>query len=301
MADPIQHRITTGPAVLFDGALGSRLIQMGLPAGIAPEAWIISHPERVLQVHDEYVQAGSDVLTTCTFGANRLRLSKGSLDAQIEEINRRAVQLAKEAAAETNYIAGGMGPTGEFFQPHGILTEVEARKVFEEQAAILADEGVDFFLLETHYDLREARISLEACRNVAPQIPVGVTLTFNSTPRGFFTVMGDPAVDALQNLVEIDAFLVGSNCTLEAQGMAELAQILLAELEIPLLLQPNAGTPQITADGIVYPQGPGEFVRYAEEMLRAGVKAIGGCCGSDASHIKALREMIDTKFSTRKP
>lgn len=275
------------------------MIQIGLPAGIAPEAWIISHPERVLQVHDEYVRAGSDVLTTCTFGANRLRLSKGSLDAQIEEINRRAVQLAKEAATEPNYIAGGMGPTGEFFQPHGTLTEEEARKVFEEQAAILADENVDFFLLETHYDLREARISLEACRNVAPQIPVGVTLTFNSTPLGFFTVMGDPAVDALRNLSDAGAFLVGSNCTLEAKGMAELARMLLIELSMPLLFQPNAGTPQITADGIVYPQGSEEFAGYAEEMLRAGAKAIGGCCGSDASHIKALREMIDANFSSR--
>jgi 5-methyltetrahydrofolate--homocysteine methyltransferase len=299
MADNIQQRVAAGPPLLFDGAIGSRLIQMGLPAGEAPEAWIITHPESVLEVHREYVRAGCDVITTCTFGGNRLRLSKGGLNARLEEINRRAVQLAKEAASGHNLIAGGMGPSGEFFQPHGSLTEAEASAVYEEQAGVLAAEGVDFFLLETHYDLREACLGFEACRKVTPQVPVAVTLTFNSTPRGYFTVMGDAVIDALQTLSATGAFLVGANCTLEAEGMAALSQQLIPELNVPLLFQANAGTPQITADGVIYPQKPDEFMRYAGEMLGAGARAVGGCCGSDASHIQALRAMIDNKFGTR--
>ena len=296
MNEPITSRITTGPPVLFDGAIGSRLIQMGLPAGKAPEAWLLPHPERIRQVQEGYVNAGAEVITTCSFGANRLRLRKGSLEDQTDKINQAAVQVTKEAAQNRAYIAGGMGPTGEFFQPQGLLTEKEAKEVFEEQAKLLAEAGIDLFLLETHYDLREALICLDACQRVAPQIPVGVTLTFNNTPRGFFTVMGDPAVEALRELSAKGAFLVGSNCTLEAKGMLELAQKICPEVKSPLLFQPNAGTPQITPDGVIYPQQPAEFTKCAEEILRSGALAIGGCCGTETEHFQSLRTMIDANF-----
>lgn len=254
----------------------------------------MEQPEKILQVHEEYVRAGADVLTTCSFGANRLRLGKGSLIDQIERINKQAVQLAKEVAGDRAWVAGDMGPTGEFFQPHGTLTKKEASEVFAEQAELLAGAGVDFFLLETFYDLDEASICLAACRKTAPHIPIAATITFNSTPRGFFTVMGDPAAEALQTLAEKGAFMVGSNCTLEARRMLELASHLTSKIKSPLLFQPNAGSPQITPDGIVYPQGAEEFSQYAEEMIKLGARAVGGCCGSDREHIRALRKMINS-------
>ena len=299
MNDRVQKRFKTGSPMLFDGAIGSRLISMGLPAGRAPEAWVIEQPERIRKVHKEYASAGAEVITTCSFGANRLRLQKVGLEDQIAEINRRAVLLAREAAGDRSFIAGDMGPTGEFFQPHGELTEKLAESVFQEQAGILAEAGIDFFLLETHYDLREASICLSACKAVAPEIPVGVTLTFNSTPRGFFTVMGNPAAVALQDLANQGAFLVGSNCTLETEGMLKLASFLSSKIDAPLLFQPNAGSPQITKDCIVYPQGPDEFARFAEGAMKLGIRAIGGCCGSEAKHIVAMRKVIDSRSSSR--
>jgi methionine synthase I (cobalamin-dependent) len=268
---------------------------MGLDSGEPPESWLLEHPERILQVHQDYVQAGAEVLTTCSFGANRLRLKKASLADQIKPINARAVQLAREAGGDRVWIAGGMGPTGEFFQPHGKLTYPEAEDVFEEQAGLLAEALIDFFLLETHYDLKEVSIALAACQTAAPQIPVAVTMTFNRTPRGFFSVMGDSAAEALKTLAGQGAFLVGSNCTLEAKGMLELASHLAAEVQAPLLFQANAGSPQITPEGIVYPQDAEEFSRYARDMLALGARAIGGCCGTDGRHIRALRKMIDSK------
>lgn len=296
MVNRVLDRFNSGPPILFDGAIGSRLISMGLPAGKAPEAWILEHPKRILQVHQEYVQAGADVLTTCSFGANGLRLQKAGLSEHIVRINARAVQTGREAAGKSAFVAGGMGPTGEFLQPHGELTEETARDVFAEQAGILADAGCDFFLLETHYDLKEATICLEACQAAAPQMPIAVTLTFNKTPRGFFTVMGDPAEETLRSLAEQGAFLVGSNCTLETQGMSELAEFLAPRITSPLLFQPNAGSPQITAEGAVYPQSPAEFVRFAQKMLELGVRAIGGCCGTDSRHIRCLRDLINSEY-----
>jgi methionine synthase I (cobalamin-dependent) len=269
------------------------LIALGLPAGQAPEAWVLEHPDRIEHVHREYVEAGADAISACTFGGNRPRLDKCGLADHAEQINRKAVELAKRCAGHDVYVFGDLGPTGEFFQPHGTLTEEKAREVYEEQISILAETGVDFFLLETYYDLKETLICLEVCRKITPDIPVGVSLTFNDTPRGFFTVMGDPALESLKAAAEQGAFLVGSNCTLEAEGMLKLAKHISTEIETPLIFQANAGNPEITPEGIVYPQGPQEFSEFAGKMLALGVNVIGGCCGSEPDHIRAMRQLID--------
>lgn len=292
MREAFTDRLISGQPLLFDGALGSRLIHMGLPAGMPPEAWVLQYPEKLVEVHREYAQAGAEVLTTCTFGANRLRLTKASLTEQIVEINKRAVELVRQTAGDDVYIAGDMGPTGEFLQPHGSLTSETATEVFAEQAQVLAASDIDFFLLETHYSLPEALININACHQVAPKIPVAATLTFNRTKKGFFTVMGEEAASVLQALGEAGAVLVGANCTLEAEGMLELAKYLTSKLSLPLLFQPNAGSPQITSEGIVYPQSVSAFADYMEQMIPLGVRALGGCCGTDAAYIKALRKLI---------
>ncbi len=294
----IIQRIQSGKPLLIDGALGSLLIDRGLPAGQAPEAWVLERPEVLQEVHRQYRDAGADVITTCTFGGNRFRLQKASLDDRLVEINQRAVEIAREAVADDRaFIAGDMGPTGEFFQPVGSLTDETAREAFEEQAAALADAGIDIFLHETHYDLKEAVIALEACREVAPDVPAAVTLTFNNTPKGFFTVMGNPALESLLNIREKGALLVGSNCTLEAEGMLELASYLSENIETPLLFQANAGSPEITPDGVIYPQTPEEFAGFANDMLKLGIRAVGGCCGTTADHIRELRRTIDSFIS----
>ncbi len=283
--------------MLFDGAFGSRLIELGLPAGKPPEAWLQENPTAIKQVHKEYAEAGTDVIAACTFGGNRLRLQKASLEGSVEEINRVAVEFAKEAAGNRAYVAADLGPTGEFFKPAGVMTEDTACEVFEEQVSILTDTEIDFFFLETHYDLKEALICIEACRKIAPDTPVAASLTFNATPRGFFTVMGNPMIDSLHGLVDAGCFLVGANCTLEGKGMQELALELSDKIDTPLIFQANAGNPQISPDGILYPQGPVEFAQYCAKMIESGAAAIGGCCGTTAEHIKELRKAIDSKIS----
>jgi 5-methyltetrahydrofolate--homocysteine methyltransferase len=290
--DSIQRRIASGPPVLFDGAIGSRLIQIGLPAGTPPEAWVLSHPERIAAVHREYVEAGSEVIAACTFGGNRTRLERAGLADQCIKINTEAVMLARQAASGLCWIAADLGPMGEFLQPHGPLTPGEAHRIFLEQADILARAGMDFFLLETHYDLREARICLAACREAAPQIPIAVSMTFNRKKRGCFTVMGDEAAQSLRVLHEEGAFLVGSNCTLESEEMVELAKLLLGEVKAPLLFQPNAGAPQITSEGIHYPQDSATFAHHIGEIAKLGARAVGGCCGTDGTYIKAMADML---------
>ena len=292
MLDSILNRIASGSLVLFDGAIGSRLIQMGLPAGTPPEAWVLSHPEKVAAVYREYVEAGSEVITACTFGGNRKRLERAELADQFARVNTEAVRLARQAAGGRCWIAADMGPTGEFLQPHGPLTPEEAHRIFLEQADVLARAEVDLFLLETYYDLREARICLAACREAAPQIPIAASLTFNRKKKGFFTVMGDEAAQSLRVLHEEGAFLVGSNCTLEAEGMVELAKVLLGEIKAPLLFQPNAGAPQITPEGLYYPQDAATFAHYIGEIAGLGARAVGGCCGTDGTYIKAMADLL---------
>lgn len=293
----ITERINSRPPLLLDGALGARLIALGLPAGQAPEVWVLERPDQIEQIHREYADAGSDAVSACTFGANRLRLEKCGLSDQVVLINRKAVELVERSVGGNVYVCGDLGPTGEFFQPHGTLTEEKAREVYEEQVSILSETGVDFFLLETCYDLREALICLEVCRRIAPDIPAGASLTFNDTPRGFFTVMGDPAVESLKALAEKEAFMVGANCTLETKGMLKLAEHISAEIKTPLVFQANAGNPEITPEGINYPQGPQEFIEFAGELMALGVNVIGGCCGSEPEHIRAMRRLIDDKVN----
>jgi 5-methyltetrahydrofolate--homocysteine methyltransferase len=288
----ILNRITSGLPLLFDGAIGSRLMQMGLEAGSPPEAWVLERPDQIEVVHREYVEAGSEVIATVTFGANRTRLKKCGLESQLAEINLRAVEIARATAGTEVFVAADLGPTGEFFQPLGNLTLDMAQEIYCEQAHSLAEAGVDFFLLETFYDLQEARICLAACKAVAPQIPVAASMTFKRTKRGFFTEMGNPAAESLRALHDGGAFLVGANCTLEAVGMVELARYLSQRIDFPLLYQPNAGSPQITPEGVVYPQQKEEFAECMAEIIRLGARAVGGCCGTEGSYIFEMKKRI---------
>ncbi len=299
MPEAITERLAYGPPLLLDGALGSLLMQRGLPAGSPPEAWVLQNPQALSKTHQDYAEAGAEVLTTCTFGANRARLERSGLQESLEEINRRAVLLARRAAGDRLWVAGDMGPTGEFLQPHGAMTPEQALQIYAEQARILADCRVDFFLLETHYDLQEALINVTACRQTSPEIPVAVTLTFSRTPRGFFTVMGNPAISSLRALHEAGAFLVGANCTLDAAGMLDLARELAPAVNAPLLFQPNAGTPQITPAGLEYPQNSAEFAHYMKEFISLGARALGGCCGTNPDYIQAIRRETDNPLPDR--
>lgn len=283
--------------VLLDGAMGTELMARGLPKGACPEAWNVDRPEVVAAVHAEYFAAGSDAVSTNTFGGSRIRLGGHGLEARTYELNFAAARLARAAAPSGKYVAGSIGPTGKFLKPQGEFTEAEFEDSFAEQARGLADGGADVLLLETHYDLREALAALRAARRAAA-IPVFVTMTFNAFPKGFFTLMGDSAAKCAAELERAGAEAVGANCTLNSEQMAGAVKALKEATGLPLVAQANAGQPELAADGTVsYSQSLEDYVTFIPDIVEAGARFVGGCCGTNPEFIRAMaRTILEGEF-----
>ncbi|MGQ9577636.1 MAG: homocysteine S-methyltransferase family protein [Candidatus Aminicenantales bacterium] len=285
-------RLTEG-VLLFDGAMGTQLLRRGLARGECPETWNLTHSDAVEEIHKSYWHAGSDVVTTNSFGGHPIKLRAHGLAAEAKKLNLAAARLASRLKKDGQFVAGSMGPAGKFLKPYGPLEESELEAGFRLQAAALFEGGVDVLLIETMYDLREALCALKAARAVAPSLPVLVTMTFQRTGRGFFTLMGDKPEACLKSLEDNSADGVGANCTLTSQDMAYLVPILRAATSLPLLIQPNAGQPKISPAGeLIYSQTVEEFVAPFEKILKAGVQAIGGCCGTTPQHIERLKSLV---------
>jgi methionine synthase I (cobalamin-dependent) len=276
--------------LLLDGGLGSSLIARGLPQGAPPEAWVLERPDEVAAVHRAYVEAGSDAVHTCSFGGHPLRLERFGLAPRCEEIAARAVELARASGAR--FVIGDLGPTGEYLPPVGQGDLGVWRAGFERLGGALAGAGVDALHVETLSDRREALVALEALRSVAPGLPVLVSLTFERKQRGFFTVMGDPLGSALAALAAAGADAVGANCTLASADFAELAREARSAVAAPLVLQPNAGQPEIAAGATRYAQDPEAFAADMAGVAALGVEVVGGCCGTDPRFIAALAERL---------
>jgi 5-methyltetrahydrofolate--homocysteine methyltransferase len=281
-------RLREGPTLLLDGGLGSMLLARGLARGQAPESWNEERGEDVTRVHRAYVEAGSEAIHTNSFGGHPARLAHAGLAERCEAVNAAAVRLAR--AAEPRFVLGDVGPSGGYLPPVGRADPAEWRAGFERQGRALAEAGPDALHVETMSDLREALVALEALKTVAPQLPVIVSMTFARNKRGFFTVMGNPLVASLRGLAAAGADAVGVNCTLSSPDMADLAaELMAAALAVPLVVQPNAGQPQLVADGVRYAQQPEVFAGDMARVAALGVAAVGGCCGTDPSFIAALR------------
>lgn len=281
-----------GPAsILLDGGLGTALLARGLPRGTPPDLWNLERGEVLTEVHRAYVEAGSEAIHTNTFGANPTRLGTFGLASRCGELNRAAVRLAR--AANPRYVIADIGPTGEYLPPVGSGDVKRWATSFETQAKILADEGVDALHIETMSDLRESLVALATLLTAAPGIPVLASMTFDRKKRGFFTIMGDPLVESLRTLAAEGAIAVGANCTLTSAEMRELMGAALGSVDIPLVAQPNAGTPQLASDGTYrYAQPPEEFAADMSTLARGGVKLVGGCCGTDDRFIAALANRV---------
>ncbi|HVP90967.1 MAG TPA: homocysteine S-methyltransferase family protein [Terriglobales bacterium] len=278
--------------VLLDGALGTELMARGLPQGACPEAWNVERPEVVREIHAAYFAAGSDAVSTNSFGGSRVKLGGHGLGARTAELNAAAARLARAEAPAGKFVAGSMGPTGKFLKPQGEFTEEEFEAAYAEQAAALAEGGADVLLIETQYDLREALCALRGARR-ATSLPVLATMTYNAVPRGYFTLMGDPVARCLQELGREGAAAVGANCTLNSEQMAGLVAVMRSETVLPLIAQANAGKPVLGPGGAVtYSQGLEDYVRFVPEIVRGGANIVGGCCGTSPAYIKAMAESL---------
>lgn len=279
--------------VLLDGGLGTELIRRGLPQGVCPETWNTERPEAVRAVHAAYFAAGSDAVSTNSFGGSRIKLAAHGLEARAAELNEAAARVAREAAPAGRFVAGSIGPTGKFLQPQGEFTEAQFEEAFAEQAGALARGGADFLIIETQYDLREALAALRGARSAAPSLPAFVTLTFNSHPRGYFTLMGNTVTAAVDALEKAGASAVGANCTLDSREMVGLVRAFRQATRLPVVAQANAGKPALAADGgVSYAQGLEDYVGYIPAVLEAGANVVGGCCGTDPDYIRKMSEII---------
>jgi 5-methyltetrahydrofolate--homocysteine methyltransferase len=269
--------------ILFDGANGTEYQRRGLPPGAAPESLVLTDPNLVKQVHREYLHAGSQVITSNTFGGNRKRLAAAGLETHLVEINRQAVELARAAGA--SLVAGSMGPLGTFIEPYGDVSKDEAYALFQEQAELLKQAGVDLVVIETMMSLEEALIALQAVRETGVR-SVGVTLTFDLTPEGPRTAFGEAPSLAARRLLEAGAMFVGSNCGKGLEVMRAVASDMIRCADpARVLLQPNAGLPTVVAGLLRYPETPEQYGTFVREMARLGIRLFGGCCGTTAEHI----------------
>lgn len=288
----MKHRV-----VIFDGGMGSMLIAAGLTQREVPEQWLLTKPEKIGEIQEAYVNAGAEVVTTSTFGANRLKLQSSEAGRKLDpaRLNAAGVEIARAAIERSGkrdrFVAGDIGPSGLFFPPVGTLAAGDARAAFREQALALEKAGVDIFVIETMYDLREAVEALRAVREVSER-PVAVTLTFDRKPRGFFTMMGDATDTAAEKLLAEGASAVGANCTLQSGDMIELAQEFRLATDAPLLMQPNAGRPVMEHGLPVYKQRPREFAEDVAKIVAAGANAVGGCCGTTPEFIREIHSVL---------
>ena len=283
-------RLLQERVIILDGAMGTELQKRGLPPGMAPEIWCLDHASVLRDIHRSYRQAGADMIYTATFGANRCKLSSYLQATAVGEINRRLVEIAREAGGEA-LIAGDIGPTGRFVAPFGDLDFEEAIDIYKEQVAGLLAGGVDLFVIETMMDIQEARAALLAVKESGDYFTL-VTMTFEKDGR---TLNGTDAVTALITLQSLGADAVGCNCSLGPDGMVNLIAAMKPNATVPLVAKPNAGMPKLKGERTVFDLGAREFALYGERLLEAGANFIGGCCGTTPEHIRILKERIGNR------
>ncbi len=276
-----------GPIIL-DGATGTNLMEAGMPIGVCPEQWVMEHSDVLLKMQREYVEAGSQIVYAPTFTGNRIKLEEYGLQDRLVEINTTLVKLSKQAVEGKALVAGDMTMTGQQLFPMGELMFEELVEVYKEQAGVLAEAGVDLFVVETMMSLQECRAAVLAIREVC-DLPIMVTLTYNEDGRTLFGTPPETAVVVLQSL-GVDA--IGVNCSTGPMEMVPLVETMAEYSTVPLIAKPNAGLPELEGKKTVYRMTPEEFAEAGVALVKAGAAIVGGCCGTTKEHIRALADAV---------
>ncbi len=293
----ILERIREGEILIGDGAMGTMLFERGVDISYCPERINLTNPEMLEEIAALYLKAGADLLETNTFGTSPLKLALYGLEDKTEEIISNAVTAAKNVAKRSAYVSGSVGPCGKILKPYGDTDSKTIREGFERQINTLVEAGVHVICIETMTDLAEARLAVEAAKTVAPEIPVIATMTFDPTPRGYYTIMGVDVKSAAAGLEEAGADIIGSNCGNGIERMIEIARAFRMCTKMPLIIQSNAGLPRMEKGRAVYPESPEFMADCARALIPADISIIGGCCGTTPAHIKALGKMIEREQS----
>lgn len=282
--------------LISDGAMGTNLQAKGLSIGEVPEKWNITHPDQVKEVHQSFINAGSDIVLTNTFGGNRVKLNRAGEGDQVKELNSAAVKLAKEVADPAGvFVAASIGPTGEFMEPLGTVSYETMVEIFSEPIEVVVSAGVDLIIVETMTDLSEAKAAIDAAKKVS-DLPIAATMSFDKTGQGYRTIMGIDPETAARGLREAGADLIGANCgNVDMKVMCKLMSEMIDAVddESFFIAQTNAGIPQLIDGKTVFPDSPEEMSKEVAALVEMGVNVIGGCCGTTAEHIRQIRLAIE--------
>ena len=281
------ERIQAGRVLVADGATGTNLQQRGLERGVPSEEWVLERPEEILRLHRDFIAAGANIILTSTFGASRIRLQVGNtLKGRAAEVNRRAVELAREAAQGTDtLVAASIGPTGQLLKPFGPLEEEEAEAAFAEQAGLLAQAGADLLVVETQFDLAEAKAALRAARAAGGGLPVVCSFSYDRGTRTMMGVRPSQMAAELEDLADV----LGINCGRSLDDNLKALQELRKATAKPIWFKPNAGLPKVDELGnSSYDVTPAMMGARVPDWLAAGAQIVGGCCGTSPEHLAAI-------------
>jgi len=281
--------LNNNKTILLDGAMGTKMAEAGLEMGGHTN---ISHPDEVSAIHQQYSECGVDIIITNTLTMNRVFIESHKVRADVREVNLAGARLAKAAIHVGQYVLGDISSTGKLLKPNGNLTKEDAYDAFREQSAILAEGGVDGFIIETMFDLQEALCALRACKEAA-DLPVFASIAFNTVNNGGRTIMGNTAQDCAHALTEEGACAVGANCgSIDPSQMAEIVSKMQEVSTLPIIAQPNAGKPRVVDSRTIFDMTPSDFSLGIRQCIQAGARLIGGCCGTSPAHIRTIADIL---------
>ncbi len=291
MGTDLLAKLQAGETIIADGAAGTTLMAAGLLPGVPPELWNVEQADQIRKLHLSYLDAGSQIILTNTFGGSRIKLGAAGYGERVVELNRAGSELARDTAGERAFVAGDIGPTGELMAPLGKLTSEKAIEVFAEQAKALAQGGVDLIWIETMMDIEEARAAVIGARQ-ATDLPIFCSLSFG--PRGH-TMMGVSARQAAELLWPLGLAAIGANC---GEGLDVVEEVLVQMRSVlpdaPLIAKPNAGRPKLVDGQTIYDMKAAEFAARMSDFVPLGARVLGACCGSNPTHIAAISSTLGT-------
>lgn len=288
----ILDRLQRGDVLISDGGTGTYLQQHGLEPGGCPEEMNVTLPDVVRGMASDYFDAGSDMVLTNSFGGNKFMLKKYGHGNQVEKFNRLAAEHARSQAPEGHYVGGSIGPTGEFLEPLGEVSEQEMLEAFIDQATALEKGGADAVVIETKTAIEEVRLAIKATKENT-DLTIMSTMTFDKGPRGFFTMMGVTPEQAVIEMEKAGADVVGTNCGNGIDIMIEIAHQMRKATDVPMIIHSNAGIPAIIKGRIVYPETPNYMAEKFKVLYDMKVNILGGCCGTTPKHINQLAATLN--------